>query len=141
MLWLKALHLIFMVTWFAGLFYLPRLFVYHAMSDDNVSHERFKIMERKLFFGIMTPGMVLTFVFGFWMIGDYAWGLYSGTGWLHAKLTLLALLVMYHYFCGKWMLDFKHDRNQRSHVFYRWMNEVPVLFLVGIIILAVVKPF
>lgn len=141
MLWLKALHLIFMVTWFAGLFYLPRLFVYHAMSDDNVSHERFKTMERKLFFGIMTPGMVLTFVFGFWMIGDYAWALYSGTGWLHAKLTLLALLVVYHYFCGQWMLDFKHDRNQRSHVFYRWMNEVPVIFLVGIIILAVVKPF
>ena len=73
MLWLKALHLIFMVTWFAGLFYLPRLFVYHAMSDDEISNERFKIMERKLFFGIMTPGMILTFIFGIWMLGDYAW--------------------------------------------------------------------
>jgi len=141
MLWLKALHLIFMVTWFAGLFYLPRLFVYHAMSEDEVSNERFKIMERKLFFGIMTPGMIITFVFGIWMLSDYAWELYSSTGWLHAKLALLAVLVVYHGFCGKWLLDFKHDRNHRSHVFYRWMNEVPVLFLVGIIILAVVKPF
>lgn len=141
MLWLKALHLIFMVTWFAGLFYLPRLFVYHAMSDDETSNERFKIMERKLFFGIMTPGMVLTFIFGIWMLGDYAWTLYSSSGWLHAKLTLLALLLVYHFFCGKWLLDFKHDKNQRSHVYYRWMNEVPVVFLVAIIILAVVKPF
>jgi putative membrane protein len=141
MLWLKALHLIFMVTWFAGLFYLPRLFVYHAMSDDEISNERFKIMERKLFFGIMTPGMILTFIFGIWMLLDYAWALYSSSGWLHAKLTLLILLVVYHGFCGKWLLDFKHDRNSRSHVYYRWMNEVPVLFLLGIIILATVKPF
>lgn len=141
MLWLKAFHLIFMVTWFAGLFYLPRLFVYHAMSDDEVSNERFKTMERKLFFGIMTPGMILTFIFGIWMLTDYAWGLYSATGWLHTKLSLLGLLVVYHGYCGKWLLDFKHDRNERSHVYYRWMNEVPVLFLIGIIILAVVKPF
>jgi len=141
MLWLKALHLIFMVTWFAGLFYLPRLFVYHAMSDDTISNERFKVMERKLFYGIMTPGMIITFIFGIWMLTDYAWVLYSTTGWLHAKLTLLAICLIYHGYCWKWLLDFKHDRNQRSHVFYRWMNEVPVLFLVGIIILAVVKPF
>ena len=141
MLWLKAFHLIFMVTWFAGLFYLPRLFVYHAMSDDKISNERFKIMERKLFFGIMTPGMILTFIFGIWMLLDYAWAQYSSTGWLHTKLTLLILLVIYHGYCGKWLLDFKHDRNKRSHVFYRWMNEVPVIFLLGIIILATVKPF
>ena len=141
MLWLKALHLIFMVTWFAGLFYLPRLFVYHAMSEDEISNERFKIMERKLFFGIMTPGMIFTFVFGVWMLGDYAWALYSKTGWLHAKLSLLGLLLVYHGYCGKWLLDFKHDRNKHSHVFYRWMNEIPVIFLLGIIILAVVKPF
>ena len=140
-MWLKALHLIFMVTWFAGLFYLPRLFVYHAMSVDEISKERFKIMERKLFFGIMTPGMLLTFMFGIWMLADYAWAMYSKMGWLHVKLTLLALMVVYHYFCYVWLLNFKYDRNQRSHVFYRWMNEVPVLFLVGIIILAVVKPF
>lgn len=141
MLWIKAFHLIFMVTWFAGLFYLPRLYVYHAMSSDNISNERFKIMERKLYFGIMTPGMVLTFVFGVWMLADYAWQLYSASSWLHAKLLLLALLVAYHVLCGKWLSDFKHDRNVRSHVYYRWMNEVPVLFLLGIVILAVVKPF
>jgi putative membrane protein len=146
MLWLKALHLIFMVTWFAGLFYLPRLFVYHAMandenSDDQVSNERFKIMERKLFFGIMTPGLILTLFFGIWMLLDYAWVLFSSAGWLHAKLTLIILLVVYHGVCGKWLFDFKHDRNQHSHVFYRWMNELPVLFLLAIIILAVVKPF
>lgn len=141
MLWLKALHLIFMVTWFAGLFYLPRLFVYHAMSDDFISNERFKIMERKLYFGIMTPGMVLTFIFGVWMLQDYAWAMYSASGWLHLKLGLLALLVIYHGFCGKWLLDFKHDRNRRSHVYYRWTNEIPVLFLIAIIWLAVMKPF
>lgn len=141
MLWLKALHLIFMVTWFAGLFYLPRLYVYHAMSSDEISNERFKVMERKLFYGIMTPGMVVTFIFGIWMLLDYAWGIYGSSGWLHAKLLLLALALIYHTFCWVWLEDFKHNRNQRSHVFYRWMNEVPVLFLVGIIILAVVKPF
>lgn len=141
MLWLKAFHLIFMVTWFAGLFYLPRLYVYHAMSEDEISNERFKVMERKLFFGIMTPGMILTFIFGIWMLIDYAWTAYANSGWLHAKLFLLFLLAIYHAFCGKWLFDFKYDRNQKSHVYYRWMNEVPVLFLLGIIILAVVRPF
>jgi len=141
MLWLKALHLIFMVTWFAGLFYLPRLFVYHAMSEDAVSNERFKIMERKLYFGIMTPGMVCTLVFGLWMLGDYAWALYSGAGWLYVKLTLILLLVVYHVFCGKWLLDFKKDRNRHSHVYYRWINEIPVLFLFAVVWLAVLKPF
>ena len=87
MLWLKALHLIFMVTWFAGLFYLPRLYVYHTMSDDNISNERFKIMERKLFYGIMTPGMIITFIFGIWMLIDYAWDIYSSMGWLNVKLA------------------------------------------------------
>ena len=141
MLWLKALHLIFMVTWFAGLFYLPRLFVYHAMSDDDISHQRFKVMERKLFYGIMTPGMIATLCFGFWLLFGYDWSAYGHAGWLHAKLTLLILALVYHYFCWVWMNDFKQNLNQRNHVFYRWMNEVPVLFLVGIIILAVVKPF
>lgn len=140
-MWLKAFHLIFMVTWFAGLFYLPRLFVYHAMSSDAVGIERFKLMERKLYYGIMTPGMVLTFVFGVWMLVDYAWAAYGSQGWLHAKLGLLALLVGYHFMCGQWLADFKHDRNVRSHVYYRWANEVPVLFLFAIVLLAVVKPF
>ena len=140
MLWLKALHLIFMVTWFAGLFYLPRLFVYHAMSEDEISRERFKVMERKLYFGIMTPGMILTFVFGGWMLGDYAWALYAASMWLHVKLLLLGLLLVYHVYCGKWLLDFKNDRNRRTHVFFRWVNEIPVLFLIAIILLAVIKP-
>ncbi len=141
MLWLKALHLIFMVTWFAGLFYLPRLFVYHAMSDDEISKERFQTMERRLYYGIMTPGMVMTFVFGIWMLVSYAWAVYGQSGWLHAKLFLLLLMLVYHGFCGAWLSDFKHDRNRHSPVYYRWANEVPVLFLVGIVILAVVKPF
>ena len=141
MLWLKALHLIFMVTWFAGLFYLPRLFVYHAMSTDAISHERFKVMERKLYFGIMFPGMIATWIFGIWMLAAYDWAIYGHSGWLHAKLALLILLVIYHFICGVWLADFKHDRNKHSHIYYRWMNEVPVLFLLGIIILAVVKPF
>jgi putative membrane protein len=140
-MWLKAFHLIFMVTWFAGLFYLPRLFVYHAMAADAVSAERFKIMERKLYFGIMTPGLVATLVFGVWMLVDYAWAAYGSSGWLHAKLFLLALLVGYHALCGVWLNDFKHDRNTHSHVFFRWVNEIPVLFLFAIVLLAVIKPF
>ncbi len=140
-MWLKAFHLIFMVTWFAGLFYLPRLFVYHAMAEDEIGRERFKIMERKLYFGIMTPGMLLTWLFGLWMLWDYAWDLYGAQGWLHAKLALLGGLVLYHLACGKWLLDFRRDRNVHSHVFYRWINEIPVLFLIAIVILATVKPF
>jgi len=140
-MWLKALHLIFMVTWFAGLFYLPRLFVYHAMSDDEISNTRFKIMERKLFYGIMTPGAILTLIFGFWMLYDYAWAAFASSGWLHAKLALIALLMIYHIICGKYVRDFRDDRNKRGHVYYRWFNEAPVLILVVIIILASVKPF
>lgn len=139
-MWLKAWHLIGMVTWFAGLFYLPRLFVYHAISDDQASIDRFKIMERKLYFGITTPGAIFTLVFGFWMLHDYAWQAFGEHLWLQAKLVLLALLVAYHLYCGKLLADFKHDRNQRSHVWYRWFNEVPVLMLIGIILLAVLKP-
>lgn len=136
MLWIKALHIIFMVTWFAGLFYLPRLFVYHAMSDDRPSIERFKVMERKLYYGIMTPGAVLTIVFGVWLWLSYG---FSG-GWLHAKLALVAVLVAYHLYCGKLLADFKHDRNQHGHVYYRWFNEIPVVILIAVVILVVVKP-
>lgn len=137
MLWVKALHIVFMVTWFAGLFYLPRLFVYHAMSEDRTSIERFKVMERKLFHGIMTPGAVLTIVFGTWLW--LGWG-FSG-GWLHAKLALVAVLIAYHLWCGKLLADFKHDRNTRGHVWFRWFNEFPVLILFAVVILVVVKPF
>jgi putative membrane protein len=137
MLWIKALHISFMVTWFAALFYLPRLFVYHAMSDDAVSIERFKIMERKLFFGIMTPGALFTIVFGAWLWLGYG---FSG-GWLHAKLALVAVLLAYHAYCGKLLIDFRHDRNRHGHVFYRWLNEFPVVLLFAVVILVVVKPF
>jgi protoporphyrinogen IX oxidase len=137
MLWIKALHISFMVTWFGGLFYLPRLFVYHAMSSDATSIERFKIMERKLYFGIMTPGAILTIVFGLWLWLGYG---ISG-GWMHAKLFLVLVLVIYHLYCGKLLKDFKLDRNRNSHVFYRWFNEFPVLILFAVIILVVVKPF
>ncbi len=137
MLWIKSFHIIFMVTWFAGLFYLPRLFVYHVMSNDQASIDRFKIMERKLFYGIMTPGGVITLVLGFWLWFGYG---FTG-GWLHAKVALVLILVGYHVWCGKLMIDFKLDRNTKSHVWYRWFNEVPVVFLVVIIILVEVKPF
>ncbi len=124
MLWIKSLHIIFVVTWFAGLFYLPRLFVYHAMADDSTGIERFKLMERKLYFGIMTPGAVLT------------------VGWLYAKLALVVVLVAHHVWLGKLMADFKHERNRHSHVFYRWINEIPALpVLIGIVFLVVLKPF
>ena len=137
MLWVKSLHIIFMVTWFAGLFYLPRLFVYHAMASDAVSIERFRVMERKLFWGIMTPGALLTVAFGTWLW--LGWDFHGA--WLHAKLALVVLLIVYHVWCGKLMLDFRRDRNRHGHVWYRWFNEVPVLFLVAIVILVVVKPF
>ena len=141
MLWLKALHLIFMVTWFAGLFYLPRLFVYHAMAEDKTGTERFKIMERKLYWGIATPGAVLTWLFGIGMLGSYAWETYGATGWLQTKLALLILLSGYHAWCGKLLLDFKHNLTRHSHVWDRGFNEIPVVFLVAIILLAVLKPF
>ncbi len=140
MLWIKSLHIIFMVTWFAGLFYLPRLFVYHAMSDDGVSNERFKVMERKLFHGIMTPGAALTVLFGLWLVIAYGLGIGTG-GWFHAKMALVVLLIAYHVWCGKLLKDFKNDRNRRGHVFYRWFNEFPVLILIVAVILVVVQPF
>jgi len=138
MLWLKAFHIIFMVTWFAALFYLPRLFVYHAKADDPAGIARFKVMERKLFYGIMTPGAVLTLVSGVWLWFGYG---FSG-GWLHAKVALVAILLAYHAYCGKLMLDFKHDRNRYGHVFYRWLNEIPALpILIIAVFLVVLKPF
>jgi protoporphyrinogen IX oxidase len=140
MLWIKAFHIVFMVAWFAGIFYLPRLFVYHTLAEDRISIERFKIMERKLYFGIMTPCMILTIGLGFWLWGGYRIGF--GSGWMQAKLALVALLVVHHFYLGKLMMDFKHDRNKHGHVFYRWLNEIPALpALIGIVVLVVVKPF
>ena len=139
-LWLKALHIVAIVCWFAGLFYLPRLFVYHAMSEDQTSRERFCVMERKLYRGIMMPSMIATLLFGIGMIamnpGSFATG-----GWLHAKLTLVVVLIGYHHLCGAQLKRFARDENNRSHVFYRWFNEFPVLLLLAIVILVVVKPF
>ena len=138
MLWIKSFHIVFMVAWYAGLFYLPRLFVYHAQSEDKISIERFKIMERKLYVGIMTPCMVLTLGLGIWLWLGYG---FRG-GWLHAKLALVLVLVAHHFYLGKLIRDFKHDRNRHGHVFYRWLNEIPALpVLIGIVILVIVKPF
>jgi putative membrane protein len=138
MLWVKSFHIVFVVAWFAGLFYLPRLFVYHALADDTASRERFKVMERKLYRGIMHPTMVLTLATGLWM-----WLGYGGIAgyWLHAKLLLVAFLVAYHFWLGHYLRAFARDQNSRSHVFYRWLNEVPLVFLVAIVILVVVRPF
>lgn len=141
MLWVKAWHIVFMVTWFAGLFYLPRLYVYHTLAEDTASQERFKIMERKLFYGIMTPGAIITIALGLWLLVDYAWAAYKESGWLHTKLVLVGILILYHIHCGKLLVDFKYDRNTRSHVYYRWYNEFPVLILIAVVLLAVVKPF
>ena len=140
MLIVKSLHIIFMVTWFAGLFYLPRLFVYHAMAspDDRVGIARFCVMERKLYWGITTPGAVLTIVFGVWLWKGYG----IDGGWLHAKLALVALLVVFHVYLGKLVTDFREGRNRHGHVFYRWSNEIPALpILVAIVFLVVLKPF
>ncbi len=137
MLILKSLHIIFMVTWFAGLFYLPRLFVYHAMADDETSIERLKVMERKLLYGIMTPGGVLTIVSGLWLW--LGWGFYGG--WLIAKLLLVVVLVVYHAWCVKLVTDFRDGRNRHSHVWYRWFNEFPVVILLAVVFLVVMKPF
>lgn len=140
MLWFKALHLIFMVTWFAGLFYLSRLFVYHAMSSDQISIDRFKVMERKLFFGIMTPGGILTIIFGTATLYTGHWLDTALPFWLQVKLALLIVLIVYHVHCGKLLFDFKHDRNKHTHVYYRWHNEFPVLILIGVVLLAVLRP-
>ena len=137
MLWIKSLHIIFMVTWFAGLFYLPRLFVYHAMAEDQTGIDRFKIMERKLYYGIMAPGAILTILFGLWLWLGYG---FSG-GWLHIKLALVIILIGYHLYCGHLLKAFKHDRNCHSHVFFRWFNEFPVLILFAVIFLVELKPF
>jgi putative membrane protein len=133
---LKATHIIFMVTWFAGLFYLPRLFVYHAMSNDAISLERFKVMERKLFYGIMTPGGLITLITGIWLW--LGWGFMGA--WVHIKVALVFVLVIYHVWCGVILFQFKNDANKKSHIWFRWFNEFPVVILVAVVFLVVLKP-
>lgn len=140
MLWIKAFHIIFVVTWFAGLFYLPRLFVYHALANDSIGIERFKVMERKLFYGIMTPSAVIAVVLG--LVLYLGFGIGRDSGWMHAKLALIAILLIHHAYLGVLMAAFAQDRNRHSHKFYRWLNEIPAApVLFGAVILVVVKPF
>ena len=136
MLWVKAFHIFFVVSWFAGLFYLPRIFVNHAMATEPAEIARLKLMERKLY-RFVTPIGALAVVFGLWLWFGFG---FSG-GWLHAKTALVAVLVGYHLYCGHLVKEFAADRNTRSHVFYRWFNEAPVLLLAAIVILVTVKPF
>jgi putative membrane protein len=138
MLWLKAFHVIFVVTWFAGLFYLPRLFIYHAAATDQIGIERFVVMERRLFM-IMTIGAALAAVLGAAMVAR-APG-YLLMGWLQLKLALVVSLIGYHLWCYRLMSDLRGRRNLRSDRWYRWFNEVPALLLLAIVVLAVVKPF
>ena len=140
MLWLKAVHVMFVIFWFAGIFYLPRLFVYHAMASDSISIERFKVMERRLYRGIMTPSAVIALIFGVWLL-IASWDLYIRAGWMHAKLALVAMLIGYHLYCGRIIAAFARDENRKSHRFYRWLNEAPLPILVGVVLLVVVKPF
>lgn len=138
--WIEALHIISVVCWFAVLFYLPRLFVYHADAEDSISNERFKVMERKLVRGIGNPAMIATLIFGIWLASlapDY----YLNQAWFWIKVSFVIFLVAYYHACTYFMKQFRDDKNTRSHVFYRWFNEVPVVCLIVIVIMIVVRPF
>lgn len=139
MSWLKALHLIFMVTWFAGLFYLPRLFVYHATTTDKTGHQRFCTMERRLF-AIMTIGGALTIVFGVWLLGLYLAAGWAMPVWMHLKLVLITALIAYHLWCWALIERFAEGRNIHSERWFRWFNEIPAVILVAVILLAVLQP-
>ncbi|MFK7865688.1 MAG: CopD family protein [Pseudohongiellaceae bacterium] len=139
MLWIKAFHIIAVICWFSGIFYLPRLFVYHAMSEDQVSKDRFVIMERKLFWGIMTPSAIATILLGTWLLALNA-SYYMAWWWMHAKLGLVALVVVFHCYCWWFMKQLREQTSARSHVFFRVFNELPIFTLVAIVILIVVKP-
>jgi putative membrane protein len=141
MLWVVALHVIFVVTLFAAVFYLPRLFVYHALCTEPSQSEQYKIMERRLFRGILVPSAVLVGLSGFWLLYGFGWAQQPHIMWLHIKLILVLGLYIYMGVCWKYLHDFKHDKNKHSHVFYRWFNEIPSVLLIIIVILAIVKPF
>ena len=137
--WVLAFHIIAVICWFAALFYLPRLFVYHAMSEDEISIERFKVMQRKLYRGIANPSMIATIIFGLWLVTLVP--AYLNEIWFQLKAGLVLLLIGYHHMCLSYMKRLAEDRNDKTHVYFRVFNEVPVLILVGIVILVVVKPF
>lgn len=139
MLWFKAFHIIFVVTWFSGLFYLPRLFVYHVLSCDEISNVRFKVMERKLYYAITLPSAILTTLFGA-ILFSYSFMGYLQLGWMRMKLVFALFLWIYTVVCGKYVHDFKLDRNKHSSKFYRFYNEAPALLLVAIILLVILKP-
>lgn len=136
MLWVKAFHIIFVTSWFAGLFYLPRIYVNLAMEQDQQAHARLILMANKLY-RFMQPLMLLALAFGIWLWLGYG---FTG-GWLHAKLTLVGLLIGYHHYCGRLLKQFKAQQNRHSHVWFRWFNEIPVLILFAVVILVVIKPF
>ncbi len=138
-LWFKAWHIISLVCWYAGIFYLPRLFVYHAMSDDNISKERFVIMERKLYRGIMTPAMIATWIFGLLML-SIGWEAYKVQIWLHIKISLIILLTIYHLMCGYFRVKLINNSHYKSHVYWRWFNEIPVFILIAVVCLVIIKP-
>lgn len=140
MAWVLAFHIICLVAWFAGLFYLPRLYVYHSVTTDQPSLDRFKMMERRLYWGIMAPAAILTIGFGGWLLGA-GWSYYKTQSWMHLKLALVIGLLIYHVICGVWMRQFALDANKHSQKYYRITNEIPTLFLLAIVILVVVKPF
>ncbi|MHA7881459.1 MAG: protoporphyrinogen oxidase HemJ [Saccharospirillum sp.] len=140
-LWLKAFHIIAVVAWFAALFYLPRLFVYHSQAEDRIGQERFKVMERKLYRGIMTPSMVVAVALGIAMLFTPTGQVWLSMGWLHLKLALVVGLVVYHFWCGRLLKQFRDDQNPHSHIWYRWFNEAPLIGLVGAVLLVVFKPF
>lgn len=140
MLWVKALHIVFVVSWFAGLFYMPRILVNLAMETDPTATARLLLMARKLY-RFMTMLAVPALAFGLWMWLGYGIGSGPGNGWLHAKLFLVLMLIGYHHGCGVLLKKFEQGRNTRSHIWFRWFNEIPVLILLAIVILVVVKPF
>ncbi len=139
-LWIKAFHVIFVITWMAGLFYLPRLFVYHSSAEDQLSRDRFKIMEGKLYRIITRPSMVLATVFGLWVL-VLAWDAFSASGWLWLKLAGVVLLLAYHHYCARLLGAFAEDRSPHSERFYRLFNEIPALLLILIVVMVIVKPF
>lgn len=140
-LYLKAFHLIAVIAWMAALFYLPRLFVYHAMTEDEAGIERFKVMERKLYKAIANPAMMATIGLGIWLVMLPQGQIWTSMGWFHAKMTLVALMLVYHFFCKFHLKQFAEDKITRGHVYFRWFNEVPTILMILIVILVIVKPF